>query len=184
MAPFFANRCFPGSKSVNRRFEAIRANRSNVPKIANRFARITPIRVANRREDGPNFASTALQIRRFMFKDLSPLSFSIPCPSIFILLVNPFPRNQPFYHQRIAKGAGGKGPRQKTSKIVKKCQKVFRQFSRRAKNIKNRQKASKRFSTLFDNFRGFFTGPFWGALTSLGRKLLHTVSLVSRNYSR
>ena len=38
--------------------------------------------------------------------------------------------------QRIAKGAGGKGPRQKTSKIVK-----------------NRQKSSKSFSTLFDNFR-------------------------------
>ena len=56
-------------------------------------------------------------------------------------------------NQRIAKGAGGKGPRQKTSKIVKKCQKVFRQFSRRAKNVKNRQKVSKSFSTLFDTFR-------------------------------
>ena len=35
----------------------------------------------------------------------------------------------PCKNQRIAKGAGGKGPRQKTSKIVKKCQKVFRHFS-------------------------------------------------------
>ena len=47
--------------------------------------------------------------------------------------------------QRIAKGAGGKGPRQKTSKIVKKCQKVFRHFS-----------------TTFA--RHYFSGPFWGAL--------------------
>ena len=49
-----------------------------------------------------------------------------------------------------------KGPRQKTSKIVKKCQNIFdtfRQFSRRAKSVKNRQKVSKSFSTLFDNFR-------------------------------
>ena len=60
------------------------------------------------------------------------------------------------------KGAGGQGPRQKTSKIVKKCQKVFRHFSRRAKNVKNRQKVSKSFSTLFDNFRAapFFRPPF------------------------
>ena len=58
--------------------------------------------------------------------------------------------------QRIAKGAGGKGPRQKTSNIVKSVKKffdTFRQFSRRAKNVKNRQKVSKIFSTLFDNFR-------------------------------
>ena len=38
-------------------------------------------------------------------------------------------RGLPQECQRIAKGAGGKGPRQKTSKIVKKCQKVFRHFS-------------------------------------------------------
>ena len=55
--------------------------------------------------------------------------------------------------QRIAKGAGGKGPRQKTSKSVKKFFDTFRQFWRRAKNVKNRQKASKIFSTFFDNFR-------------------------------
>ena len=65
-----------------------------------------------------------------------------------------------FISQRIAKGAGGKGPRQKKSKIVK-CQKVFRHFSTifaQAKNVKNRQKASKSFSTLFDNFRA---APFY-----------------------
>ena len=49
-----------------------------------------------------------------------------------------------------AKGAGGKGPRQKSSKIVKNIFDTFRHFSRRAKN---RQKVSKYFSTLFDNFR-------------------------------
>ena len=58
--------------------------------------------------------------------------------------------------QRIAKGAGGKGPRQKTSKIVKKCQKVFRHFSTIFAQGKKRQKSSKSFSksfsTLFDNF--------------------------------
>ena len=43
------------------------------------------------------------------------------------------------YFQRIAKGAGGKGPLQKTSKIVKKFFDTFRHFSRRAKNVKNRQ---------------------------------------------
>ena len=48
-----------------------------------------------------------------------------------------------------------------TSKIVKKCQNVFRQFSRRAKNVKNRQKVSKSFSTLFDNFRA---APFFRPL--------------------
>ena len=70
-------------------------------------------------------------------------------------------------NQRIAKGAGGKGPRQKTSKIVKKCQKVFRQFSRRAKNVKNRQKVSKSFSTICDSFRAtpfFRPGPFCNPL--------------------
>ena len=55
--------------------------------------------------------------------------------------------------QRIAKGAGRKGPCQKKSKIVKKRQTVFRHFSRRAKSVKNRQKVSKIFSTLFDSFR-------------------------------
>ena len=64
-------------------------------------------------------------------------------------------------NQRIAKGAGGKGPRQKTSKSVKKFFDTFRQFSRRAKNVRNRQKVSKTFSTLFDNFRA---SPFFRPL--------------------
>ena len=67
----------------------------------------------------------------------------------------------PAQNQRIAKGAGGKGPRQKSSKSVKKFFDTFRQFSRRAKNVKNRQKASKSFSTLFDNFRA---APFFRPL--------------------
>ena len=58
-------------------------------------------------------------------------------------------------NQQIAKGAGGKAPRQKTSTIVKTRQKVFRHFSTifaQGKKRKNRQKASKSFSTLFDDF--------------------------------
>ena len=63
--------------------------------------------------------------------------------------------------QRIARGAGGKGPRQKSSKSVKLFFDTFRQFSRRAKNVKNRQKVSKKFSTLFDKFRA---APFFRPL--------------------
>ena len=73
------------------------------------------------------------------------LSFGAPSPGLFLANC-----------QRIAKGAGGKGPRQKTSKIVKECQKYFRHFSTffaQGKNVKNRQKVAKIFSTLFDNFR-------------------------------
>ena len=60
----------------------------------------------------------------------------------------------------IAKGAGGKGPRQKSSKSVNKFFNTFRQFSRRAKNFKNRQKSQK----VFRHFsRGtFFPAPFGG----------------------
>ena len=64
--------------------------------------------------------------------------------------------------QRIAEGAGGKGPRQKN---VKKCQTVFRHFrhfSRRAKNGKKRQQVSRHFSAIFA--RHHFSGPFWGLL--------------------
>ena len=51
---FFSESRFGGqTKIAKRRFEAIRANRSHVMNIgfysANRFARIAPIRVANRR---------------------------------------------------------------------------------------------------------------------------------------
>ena len=60
------------------------------------------------------------------------------------------------FSQRAAKGASGKGPRQKRQKSSKSVQNIldtFRQFSRRAQNVTNRQKVSKMFSTLFDNFR-------------------------------
>ena len=52
--------------------------------------------------------------------------------------------------------------RQKSSKIVKKCQKVFRHFSTIFAQGKNRQKVPKSFSTLFDNFCAapFFPAPF------------------------
>ena len=70
--------------------------------------------------------------------------------------------------QRIAKGAGGKGPRQKTSKIVKKCQKVFRHFSTIFAQGKKRQKSSESVKKFFRHFstnfaRHHFSGPFWGA---------------------
>ena len=46
-------------------------------------------------------------------------------------------------NQRIAKGAGGKGPRQKTSKNVKKSQKAVRHFSTIFTQSKKSQKSSK-----------------------------------------
>ena len=57
-----------------------------------------------------------------------------------------------------------KGATSKMSKSVEKCQKffdTFRHFSRRAKNVRNRQKVSQIFSTLFDNFRA---APFFRPL--------------------
>ena len=50
------------------------------------------------------------------------------------------------------KGPAERG-RQKTSKIVQKCQKYFRHFSTSFAQGKTRQKVFKSFSTLFDNFR-------------------------------
>ena len=60
-----------------------------------------------------------------------------------------------------------KGPAERaTSKIVKKCQKIFRHFSTIFAQGKKRQKSSKsvkKFSTLFDNFRAApFFRPFLG----------------------
>ena len=52
--------------------------------------------------------------------------------------------------------------RQKSSKSVKKFFDTFRQFSRRAKNVKNRQKVSKGFSTIFAQH--LFSGPFCNPL--------------------
>ena len=67
------------------------------------------------------------------------------------------------FFQRIAKGAGGKGPRQKTSKNVKKCQKVFRHFSTIFAQGKKRQKSSKSVKKFFDTFRQFSRGTFFPA---------------------
>ena len=95
-------------------------------------------------------------------------------------------------HQRTTKGAGGKGPRQKTSKIVKKFQKYFRHFSTFFAQGKKRQKSSKSVKIFFDTFRQFsrgtsFPAPF-GALTTGGvtsnspRKLpLESLDLLSPN---
>ena len=68
---------------------------------------------------------------------------------------------------KFAQGASGKGPRQKTSKIVKKCQKYFRHFSTFFARGKKRQKSSKSVKNIFDTFRHFsrgtrFPAPFGG----------------------
>ena len=62
---------------------------------------------------------------------------------------------------RIAKGAGGKGPRQKTSKIVRKCQNVFRHFSTIFAQGKKSQKSPKSAKKFLDNFRA---APFFRPL--------------------
>ena len=67
--------------------------------------------------------------------------------------------------QRIAKGAGGKGPRQKSSKSVKKFFDTFRQLSRRAKK---RQKSSKSVKKFFDTCRQFSRGHHYNYRTLLG----------------
>ena len=54
-----------------------------------------------------------------------------------------------------------KGATSKNIKTRQKVTKCFRQFSRRAKSVKNRQKPSRSFSTLFDNFRA---APFFRLL--------------------
>ena len=64
------------------------------------------------------------------------------------------------FFQRIAKGAGGKGPRQKKSKIVKKCQKVFRHFSTFFAQGKKRQKSSKSVKKFFRHSSTNFAAPF------------------------
>ena len=62
------------------------------------------------------------------------------------------------FFQWTAKGAGGKGPRQKNVKNRQKVSKIYSTlfdiFRSGQKNVKKRQKTSKYFSTLFDNFRG------------------------------
>ena len=59
--------------------------------------------------------------------------------------------------QRTAKGASGKGPRQKTSKIVKKCQRVFRHFSTLFDIFRAGQKTSKIVKKCQKVFRHFLT---------------------------
>ena len=99
-----------------------------------------------------------------------------PVPEIlWFLIVSRFPKIS-----GLQKGPAGKGPRQKTSKIVKKCQKVFRHFStlfdtfragqKTSKIAKKRQKVFRHFSTIFA--RHLFSGPFWGALTKLSWEFL------------
>ena len=71
-------------------------------------------------------------------------------------------------NQRIAEGAGGKGA---TSKNVKNRQKVSKSFStlfdnfragqKKAKTVKKRQRVFRHFSTIFA--RHLFSGLFWGA---------------------
>ena len=56
-----------------------------------------------------------------------------------------------------------KGATSKNVKIVKKCQKYFRHFSTIFAQGKNRQKSSKNVKNIFDTFRQFSRGPFWGA---------------------
>ena len=67
-----------------------------------------------------------------------------------------FPNNPPLLSAECKRGRRKGATSKKTSKSSKSVKKffdIFRQFSRRAKNVKNRQKVSKSFSTLFDNFR-------------------------------
>ena len=78
-------------------------------------------------------------------------------PEMFLTIVGDFP-------QRIAKGVGGKGPRQKTSK---NRQKVSKSFSTLLAQGKKRQKSSKSVKKFFDTFRQFsrgtiFPAPFGG----------------------
>ena len=55
--------------------------------------------------------------------------------------------------------------RLKSSKSVKNILVTFRDFSNRAKSVKNRQKVSKILSTLFDNFRAApVFRPLWGGV--------------------
>ena len=69
----------------------------------------------------------------------------------------------------LQKGPAENGPRQKSSKIVKKRQKVFRHFSTIFAQGKKRQKSSESVKKFFDTFRQFsrgtiFPAPFGGRL--------------------
>ena len=77
---------------------------------------------------------------------------------------NPWLRNPCL---RTAKGASGKGPRQKTSKIVKNCPKYLRHFSTFFAQGKKRQKSSKKVKNIFDTFRQFSRGTSFPAFRPL-----------------
>ena len=86
---------------------------------------------------------------------------------------NPASRSNVVQNQLTEKGASGEGPHQKTSKIVKKCQKYFRHFSTFFSQGKKLRKSSKKLKNIFDTSRQFFarhqfSGPFWGALAKIG----------------
>ena len=63
----------------------------------------------------------------------------------------------------LQKGPAERGHVKKTSKIVKKCQKVFRHFSTFFAQGKKRQKSSKSVKKFFDTFRQFSRGTFFPA---------------------
>ena len=79
----------------------------------------------------PGFALLPVTVyttsRSQQFPDL-PARKSAPCSGVSVAAKIPYLIPE-LNNQRLAKGAGGKGPRQKTSKIVKKCQNYFRHFS-------------------------------------------------------
>ena len=94
-----------------------------------------------------------------------------PNPPRPLLSIENSPRKNPPKIQRPAKGASGKGSRQKTSKIVKKCQKyfqtpfdIFRAGQKTSKIVKSVKKFFRHFLTIFAWHP--FSGPFWGALKS------------------
>ena len=75
-------------------------------------------------------------------------------------------------HQWTAKGASGKGPIQKTSNIVEKCQ-IFSTLFDIFRAGQETSKSSKSVNNIFDIFRQFSRGtsfptPFGGALTTAG----------------
>ena len=80
----------------------------------------------------------------------------------------------------LQKGPAEKGPRQKTSKIVKKCQKAFRHFSTIFAQGKKRQKSSKSVKKFFDTFRQFSRGPFFPAPFAIRWKHSYTVECGNR----
>ena len=94
-----------------------------------------------------------------------PCRFNFPSPPHFSWHIHCWGKRLALFYlcQRIAKGAGGKGPCQKTSKIVKKCQKVFRHFSTIFAQGKKRQKSSNSVTKFFDTFRQFSRGTFFPA---------------------